>query len=93
MKRAFTQARRRPDEVDFIELHATGTAQGDPTEANWVGEHFQRDGALQIGSVKGNIGYVNLCYFRTFPERSPDTSRSQPFSHRYAKYVLCLKQA
>lgn len=33
---------------------------GDPTEANWVGEKFQRDGDLVIGSVKGNIGWVSL---------------------------------
>jgi len=34
----------------------SGTAAGDPTEANWVGETFQRDSELLIGSVKGNIG-------------------------------------
>jgi acyl transferase domain-containing protein len=56
MTRAFQQAGRSPAEVDFIELHATGTARGDPTEANWVGRAFKRDRDLLIGSVKGNIG-------------------------------------
>ena len=51
-------AKRIPQEVDFIELHATGTASGDPTEANWVGREFQREDELLIGSVKGNLGYV-----------------------------------
>lgn len=49
-------ANRLPREVDFLELHATGTASGDPTEANWVGQQFKRDGELLLGSVKGNIG-------------------------------------
>jgi acyl transferase domain-containing protein len=56
MRRAFAQAKRSPDEVDLVELHATGTARGDPTEANWVGAAFKRDEPLLIGSVKGNIG-------------------------------------
>lgn len=75
MKRAFAQARRRPDEVDFVELHATGTAQGDPTEANWVGEHFKRDGILRIGSVKGNIGCVGCRCFRPIAKEFIDTSK------------------
>ena len=58
MKRAFAMAGRKPQEVDFLELHATGTASGDPTEANWVGEEFKREDELLIGSVKGNVGYV-----------------------------------
>ena len=41
----------------FIAFYV-GTAQGDPTEANWIGAEFKRDDELVIGSVKGNIGYV-----------------------------------
>ena len=37
----------------------SGTASGDPTEANWVGAEFKRDDELVLGSVKGNVGYVN----------------------------------
>jgi len=78
MLRAFKQAGRQPQEVDFVELHATGkslngaappplfifatpgTASGDPTEANWVGESFLKSDnrELLIGSLKGNLGYV-----------------------------------
>ncbi|KZV91528.1 hypothetical protein EXIGLDRAFT_769873, partial [Exidia glandulosa HHB12029] len=44
-------------------LHATGTARGDPTEANWAGRAFQRDTELLIGSVKGNIGHLEITAF------------------------------
>ncbi|KAJ7572119.1 hypothetical protein C8J56DRAFT_993487 [Mycena floridula] len=57
---AFKRASRIPQDVDYIELHATGTAKGDPTEANWVGQHFSRDRELIIGSVKGNIGHTEI---------------------------------
>ncbi|KAH9840995.1 thiolase-like protein [Rhodofomes roseus] len=63
MLRAFAQARRSPQDVDFIELHATGTASGDPTEANWVGARFGRDTELLVGSVKGNIGHTEITAF------------------------------
>ncbi|KAH9934295.1 ketoacyl-synt-domain-containing protein [Fomitopsis serialis] len=63
MLRAFAQAGRSPREVDFIELHATGTASGDPTEANWVGAQFRRDAELLVGSVKGNIGHTEIAAF------------------------------
>ncbi|EED85042.1 predicted protein [Postia placenta Mad-698-R] len=63
MLRAFAQAGRRPCDVDYVELHATGTAQGDPTESNWVGETFQRERELIIGSVKGNIGHLEIAAF------------------------------
>ncbi|KAI0364111.1 ketoacyl-synt-domain-containing protein [Pilatotrama ljubarskyi] len=63
MQRAFAQAARDPRHVDFLELHATGTATGDPTEANWVGEEFSRDDELVIGSVKGNIGHLEITAF------------------------------
>ncbi|KAI0695501.1 polyketide synthase [Cerioporus squamosus] len=63
MLRAFRQAAREPQDVDFLELHATGTAQGDPTEANWVGEAFARDDSIVVGSVKGNIGHLEITAF------------------------------
>ncbi|KAG1902324.1 uncharacterized protein F5891DRAFT_1127654 [Suillus fuscotomentosus] len=65
MLRAFKQAGRQPHEVDFVELHATGTAIGDPTEANWVGESFLKNDNLEllVGSVKGNIGHLEIAAF------------------------------
>ncbi|TFK24574.1 hypothetical protein FA15DRAFT_756455 [Coprinopsis marcescibilis] len=63
MVQAFSRASRQPSDVDYVELHATGTAKGDPTEANWVGFHFQREDELLIGSVKGNIGHTEITAF------------------------------
>ncbi|KAH9934350.1 uncharacterized protein B0H18DRAFT_1188403 [Fomitopsis serialis] len=63
MKRAYRGTGRDPREVDYVELHATGTAAGDPTESNWVGEHFARDAELLVGSVKGNIGHLEVTAF------------------------------
>lgn len=58
MIRAYRNTGCYPSDVSFLELHATGTAVGDPTEANWAGEAFTKmpDEDLLIGSVKGNIG-------------------------------------
>ncbi|KAF7299452.1 Polyketide synthase [Mycena indigotica] len=56
MRRAYKDTGRNPTEVDYVELHATGTAAGDPIEANWVGSIFGRNNELVVGSVKGSIG-------------------------------------
>jgi acyl transferase domain-containing protein len=58
MKAAFQRAGLVPQDVDYVECHATGTAKGDPVEANWIGQAFHRGpgSELLIGSVKGNIG-------------------------------------
>ncbi|KDR73164.1 hypothetical protein GALMADRAFT_158296 [Galerina marginata CBS 339.88] len=63
MIQAFERAGKNPREVDYVELHATGTAKGDPTEANWVGEHFHREDELLVGSVKANIGHTEIVAF------------------------------
>ncbi|KAK7035340.1 hypothetical protein VNI00_011871 [Paramarasmius palmivorus] len=60
MIEAYQRAGRKPEEVDYIELHATGTAKGDPTEANWAGEQFKRDSEVVVGSLKGNIGHTEI---------------------------------
>ncbi|KAF8178693.1 polyketide synthase [Mycena galopus ATCC 62051] len=63
MLAAYKGIGRSPKEVDFVECHATGTAVGDPVEANWVGNYFKRDSELIIGSVKGNIGHTEITSF------------------------------
>ncbi|KAF9047970.1 hypothetical protein BDP27DRAFT_1434385 [Rhodocollybia butyracea] len=66
MERAYVGIGRNPAEVDYVEVHGTGTAAGDPAEANWVGEKFARankDEDLLIGSVKGNVGHMEITSF------------------------------
>lgn len=52
-----------PSVVQYIEAHGTGTAAGDPTEAESLGNVVcknrpSRVPPLKIGSVKGNIGHT-----------------------------------
>ncbi|KAJ7695179.1 hypothetical protein B0H17DRAFT_1198868 [Mycena rosella] len=65
MLRAYAGTGRVPADADYVEVHGTGTAAGDPAEANWVGEEFGRgrEGDLVIGSVKGNIGHLEIASF------------------------------
>ncbi|KAF5345622.1 hypothetical protein D9758_015137 [Tetrapyrgos nigripes] len=63
MLKAFHRSKRSPQEVDYVECHATGTAKGDPTEVNWVGRQYGRNDQLTIGSVKGNVGHTEICSF------------------------------
>ncbi|EPQ58589.1 ketoacyl-synt-domain-containing protein [Gloeophyllum trabeum ATCC 11539] len=60
---AYARTGVEPSQVDFVECHATGTAAGDPTEANWVGEECQREDAVICGSVKGNFGHTEAVAF------------------------------
>ncbi|KAJ7673945.1 hypothetical protein DFH06DRAFT_751727 [Mycena polygramma] len=53
---AYSRACLDPKDADYIELHATGTAVGDPIEVNTAGPIFGK-GCL-VGSVKGNIGHL-----------------------------------
>ncbi|XP_074754067.1 phthioceranic/hydroxyphthioceranic acid synthase-like [Athene noctua] len=52
-----------PSVVQYIEAHGTGTAAGDPTEAESLGSVICKNrssqaSTLKIGSVKGNIGHT-----------------------------------
>lgn len=49
----------RPEEVDYIEVHGTGTQLGDKIEVNALQEVFQsRRSPVLVGSVKTNIGHL-----------------------------------
>ncbi|WP_030573506.1 type I polyketide synthase, partial [Streptomyces aureocirculatus] len=50
-----------PDDLVYFEAHGTGTAVGDPAEAQAVGRALGRQraaGRLPIGSVKSNLGHL-----------------------------------
>jgi phthiocerol/phenolphthiocerol synthesis type-I polyketide synthase C len=59
---AYRHARIRPEEIDYIEAHGTGTAVGDPIEAralsDALGRYRSRSKPLPIGSVKSNVGHL-----------------------------------
>ncbi|MFD0411543.1 type I polyketide synthase, partial [Kitasatospora sp. NPDC127116] len=62
VRRAQAAAGLRPADVQYVELHGTGTRVGDPVEAAALGMVFAADRAadsrLRVGSVKTNIGHL-----------------------------------
>ncbi|WP_116210214.1 type I polyketide synthase [Streptomyces olivoreticuli] len=59
---ACRRAQVAPDQVQYVELHGTGTPVGDPIEAAALGAALGQDGArtapLAVGSVKTNVGHL-----------------------------------
>ncbi|KAJ7484906.1 hypothetical protein B0H11DRAFT_1163748 [Mycena galericulata] len=60
---AYRRAGLNPTDADYVELHATGTPVGDPIEANIAGQIFATDRSVAFGSVKGNIGHLEVAAF------------------------------
>ncbi|TGO59558.1 hypothetical protein BCON_0043g00160 [Botryotinia convoluta] len=62
IKETFAKANLDMTPVRFFEAHGTGTALGDPIEANAIGESFRsfrsEEEPLLIGAVKSNIGHL-----------------------------------
>ncbi|KAJ7676078.1 hypothetical protein DFH06DRAFT_977335, partial [Mycena polygramma] len=61
---AYNRAGLSFDMADYVELHATaGTSVGDPIEANMAGSLFARERDAKFGSIKGNIGHLEVTAF------------------------------
>ena len=54
-----------PRTIQYVECHGTGTAIGDPTEANSIGQCYGQgrsgDERVIIGSIKSNVGHMEAC--------------------------------
>ncbi|MFG2583189.1 type I polyketide synthase [Streptomyces malaysiensis] len=62
LRQAYAAAGVGPDEVQYVELHGTGTAVGDPIEAaalaEVIGTARTKDRPLLVGSAKTNVGHL-----------------------------------
>jgi acyl transferase domain-containing protein/NADPH:quinone reductase-like Zn-dependent oxidoreductase/acyl carrier protein/SAM-dependent methyltransferase len=62
LQSVYARAALEPGDLRYIEAHGTGTAVGDPIEANAIGHAVamarDHDDPLLIGSVKTNIGHL-----------------------------------
>ncbi|NIY69028.1 short-chain dehydrogenase/reductase SDR [Streptomyces malaysiensis] len=62
LRQAYAAAGVGPDEVQYVELHGTGTAVGDPIEAaalaEVIGAARTKDRPLLVGSAKTNVGHL-----------------------------------
>lgn len=59
--RVLQEACVEPSEVDYVEMHGTGTQAGDSTEMDSVSRTFghgrKNDNPLYVGAVKANVGH------------------------------------
>ena len=61
LKQALSNAKLNPEDITYIEAHATGTFLGDPIEVNAILDIFstpKRISPLYLGSIKPNIGHL-----------------------------------
>ncbi|WP_303392126.1 type I polyketide synthase [Kitasatospora sp. NA04385] len=65
IRAAMARAGVRPGDVQYVELHGTGTAVGDPVEAAALAAAYRdparsggADSALRVGSAKTNVGHL-----------------------------------
>ena len=60
ISKAHAMSEINPNDVSYIEMHATGTLVGDGIEAKGLTQSFRsKETPCAVGSVKGNIGHAN----------------------------------
>ncbi|MFI6173762.1 beta-ketoacyl synthase N-terminal-like domain-containing protein, partial [Nocardia sp. NPDC051052] len=59
IRNACRQAHVDPMQVQYIELHGSGTSVGDPIEATAIGAVRRPGDCVRVGSVKTNIGHLD----------------------------------
>ena len=64
IRQALANGKVTPEQISYLEAHGTGTALGDPIEVRGVNKVFGKgrseDNPLTIGSVKTNIGHLEI---------------------------------
>ncbi|WP_413160471.1 SDR family NAD(P)-dependent oxidoreductase [Capilliphycus salinus ALCB114379] len=62
IRQALANAKVQPEDIQYVEVHGTGTSLGDPIEvlalAKIFGENRSKNQPLNIGSVKTNFGHL-----------------------------------
>ncbi|KOX12592.1 hypothetical protein ADK67_47155 [Saccharothrix sp. NRRL B-16348] len=58
IRRAYEHASVPVSDVQYVELHGTGTPVGDPVEAAALGAAMRADRRLRVGSAKTNVGHL-----------------------------------
>ncbi|GAB3029377.1 beta-ketoacyl synthase N-terminal-like domain-containing protein [Mycobacterium bourgelatii] len=58
MRLAYAMAQLEPQDISFIECHATGTPRGDLTELTSMSSIFAGTTDIPIGSLKSNLGHT-----------------------------------
>lgn len=60
IRTALKAARAKPEDIDYLETHGTGTRLGDPIEIEALGQVFGagRHTPLALGAVKSSIGHL-----------------------------------
>ncbi len=58
VRAAYQMSGLTPDDIDYIECHATGTPVGDATEIHTMAGVFAGRTDVPMGSLKGNLGHL-----------------------------------
>ena len=64
IRQALENAKVKPEQISYLEAHGTGTALGDPIEVRGINNILCKDRStdnpLMVGSVKTNIGHLEI---------------------------------